>query len=452
MARFVVTPAKRKLEGSVPVPSDQAIGHRAIVLAALSRGTCRVRGLSRREGDVAMLRAFASLGVGIDEDESGKGTTVVRGTGLTALTAPPGPIDCGSQGPVMRLLAGVLAAQPFRTTLSGDASLARRPMGRLARPLRARGASIEGEVNPSNKDEITAPLRVGPLPPGARLQGLEYRMPAASAQVKGALLLSGLYASAETTIYEPTISRDHTERMLSSLGIHIQVAGTLLRLEPPDSARALPEFDIELPGDLSAAAFVLCAGAVVPESLVSTRRTSLNPTRAGILEMIRAFRGAAGTESNGDVLGEPYGVASVRHAELRATTIGGELVSRGLDEIPIASALAARARGTTEFTDVEPLRMKGADRVTRIVELLRAFGVRAEEREGGFAVEGRPDAPLTAARVSSHGDHRLAMTAAVLGLVADGPTEVLDVDSVATSFPRFAGTLRALGAEIEVRP
>jgi 3-phosphoshikimate 1-carboxyvinyltransferase len=240
--------------------------------------------------------------------------------------------------------------------------------------------------------------------------------------------------------------------MLSSLGIRIQVAGTLVRLEPPDSSRSLPEFDVELPGDLSAAAFVLCAGTVVPGSLVSTRRTGINPTRAGILEMIRAFRGAAGAEAQGDVLGEPFGVVSARHAELRATKIGGEVATRGIDEIPVASVLAARARGTTEFTDVGGLGAKESDRIARIVELLRAFGLDAEEREDGFAVEGRPDAPLSAARVSSHGDHRIAMTAAVLGLVADGPTVVEDADCIATSFPRFAGTLRALGAEIEVQP
>jgi 3-phosphoshikimate 1-carboxyvinyltransferase len=452
MAQLVVTPAKKRLEGSVPLPSDRNIGHRAIVLAALSRGSCRLRGFSHGQGNAAMLRAFAAVGVAVEADSGdGMGSVVVHGRGLTALTAPVGPIECGHDGTTMRLLAGVLAAQPFGATLVGDASLSRRPMGRVARPLRARGASIEGVPHPSNKDEITAPLQVGPLASGARLQGLEYRMPEASSQVKSALLLSGLFAAAETTVYEPTISRDHTERMLSSLGIKIQVAGTLVRLEPPDSSRPLPEFDVELPGDLSAAAFVLCAGAVVPGSLVSTRRTSINPTRAGILEMIRAFRGAAGAEAQGEVLGEPFGVVSARYSELRATTIGGELATRGIDEIPIASVLAARARGTTEFTDVGELRAKESDRVTRIVELLRAFGLDAEEREDGFVVEGRPDAPLTAARVSSHGDHRIAMTAAVLGLVADGTTVVEDADCIAASFPRFAGTLRALGAEIEVR-
>jgi 3-phosphoshikimate 1-carboxyvinyltransferase len=447
MARLVVTPAKKKLEGSVPVPSDRSIGHRAIVFAALSRGTCRVRGFSRGEDEMATLRAFAALGVGIESDtDEGKGTVVVRGSGLTALTPPAGALDCGNSATAMRLLAGVLAAQSFRSTLTGDASLSRRPMGRLARPLRARGASVEGAADPANKDEITAPLQVGPLASGTRLQGLEYRMPVASADVKGALLLSGLFASAETTVYEPTISRDHTERMLSSLGIRIQVAATLVQLEPPDSSRALPEFDVELPGDLSAAAFVLCAGAVVPGSLVSTRRTGINPTRSGILEMIRAFRGVAGAEAQGDALGEPFGVVSVRHSELRAAKIGGELATRGLDEIPIASVLAARAHGTTEFSDV-----MDPDRVARIVELLRAFGLGAEQREDGFAVEGRPDEPLKAARVASRGDASVAMTAAVLGLVADGPTVVEDADCIAASFPRFAGTLRALGAQIEVQ-
>jgi 3-phosphoshikimate 1-carboxyvinyltransferase len=450
MARLVVTPARKKLEGSVPVPSDRSIGHRSLLFAALSRGTCRIRGFSYGQDNVATLRAFASMGVEVDDDT--KGNLVVRGGGLTSLRPPRAAIDCGNSCATMRLLAGVLAGQHFRSTLVGDASLSRRPMSRVARPLRARGASVEGVPDPANKDEITAPLQVGPLAPETRLQGLEYRLPVASAQVKGALLLSGLFAAASTTVYEPTISRDHTERMLSSLGLNIRVAGTLLHLEPPDSPRAIREFDVELPGDLSAAAFVLCAGAVVPGSLVSTRRTGINPTRAGILEMIRMFHGTAGAEAQGDALGEPFGVVSARHAELRATKIGGEVATRGIDEIPVASVLAARARGTTEFTDVGGLGATESDRVARIVELLRAFGLDAEEREDGFAVEGRPDAPLSAARVSSHGDHRIAMTAALLGLVADGPTVIEDADCIATSFPRFAGTLRALGAEIEVQP
>jgi len=350
----------------------------------------------------------------------------------------------------MRLLSGVLAAQPFESQMIGDASLSRRPMGRIARPLRARGASIEGALHPTRKDEITAPLRVGPLAPGTRLTGVEYRIPVASAQVKSALLLSGLYASGPTVVYEPLVSRDHTERMLAALGVPLRAAGTMVSLEPPPNPDAIRAFDVDLPGDLSAAAFLLCAAQIVEGSVVTSRRTGLNPTRAGIIDVIRTLGGVVAAETQGDVLGEPFGAVTARFSELRAASVGGELATRSIDEIPIACVLAARASGTTVFSDVGELRVKESDRIARVVALLRDFGVAADESEEGFSVEGRPEGRLRAARVESHGDHRIAMTACVLGLVADGETVVEDADCIATSFPRFVGTLRALGAEVEV--
>jgi 3-phosphoshikimate 1-carboxyvinyltransferase len=448
VTRVIVRPASKGLTGSVPVPSDKSIGHRAFIFAALSRGLSTIKGFSYGEDNVATMKAFASMGVRVDDD--GRGTVSVHGHGLGALTAPAGPVDCGNSGTTMRLLAGVLAAQPFRSLMTGDASLSRRPMGRIARPLRARGASIEGAPHPARKDEITAPLEIGPLAPGARLTGLEYRIPVSSAQVKSALLLSGLFASGPTIVYEPLLSRDHTERMLSALGLPIRAAGTMVSLEPPGDPRSIPEFDVELPGDLSAAAFLLCAAEIVPGSVVTTRRTGLNPTRSGIIDVIRAFGGTISGETQGDVLGEPFGEATARFSELAASPVGGELATRSIDEIPIACALSARARGTTVFSDVGELRVKESDRIARVVALLRDFGVEADEHEDGFRVEGRPEGLLRAARVTSHGDHRIAMTACILGLVADGDTVVEDADCIATSFPRFVGTLRALGADVEV--
>lgn len=447
MTRILVRPAAKALSGSVPVPSDKSIGHRAFIFSAFSRGKCRVKGFSYGEDNVATMRGFASMGVGVEDD--GQGTVVVQGRGLETLSEPPGPIDCGNSGTTMRLVAGVLAAQPFRSRMIGDASLSKRPMGRIARPLRARGASIEGAIHPTRKEEITAPLDVGPLPSGTRLTGLEYKIPVSSAQVKSALLLSGLFAAGPTVVFEPLLSRDHTERMLSALGAPIRAAGTMVSLEPPSDSRILSEFDIDLPGDLSAAAFLLVAAQLVPGSVVSTRRTGLNPTRAGIIDIIRLLGGALAAEPQGDVLGEPIGLTTARFSELRGGAVGGELATRGIDEIPIAAALAARARGTTEFLDVGELRVKESDRIARIVELLRAFGLDVEEEQEGFRVQGKPDGLLRAARVTSHGDHRIAMTACVLGLVADGETVVEDADCIATSFPRFVGTLRALGADIE---
>jgi 3-phosphoshikimate 1-carboxyvinyltransferase len=266
------------------------------------------------------------------------------------------------------------------------------------------------------------------------------------------LLLSGLFASGPTVVYEPLVSRDHTERMLAALGVPVRAAGTMVSLEPPADPAAIQPFDVDLPGDLSAAAFLLCAGQIVEGSVVSTRRTGLNPTRAGIIDVVRAFGGAIGAETQGDVLGEPYGLITAQFSELKASPVGGELATRSIDEIPVACSLAARARGTTVFSDVGELRVKESDRIARMVALLRDFGVEADESEEGFRVEGRPEGRLRAARVTSHGDHRIAMTACVLGLVADGETVVDDADCIATSFPRFVGTLRALGADLEVQP
>jgi 3-phosphoshikimate 1-carboxyvinyltransferase len=448
MTRIRVKPVRGALSGSVPVPSDKSIGHRAFIFGAFARGKCRVKSFSYGEDNVATMRAFASMGVQVEDD--GQGTVVVHGQGLESLKAPLSPVDCGNSGTTMRLLAGVLSAQPFQSQMIGDASLSKRPMGRIARPLRARGASVEGAIHPTRKEEITAPLVIGPLAAGTRLTGLEYRIPVSSAQVKSALLLSGLFASGPTVVYEPLLSRDHTERMLSHLGAPIRAAGTMVSLEPPGDPRVLADFDVELPGDLSAAAFLLCAAQIVPGSVVTTRRTGLNPTRAGILDIIRLLGGTMAAEPQGDVLGEPFGLTTGKHSELRGSIIGGELATRSIDEIPIAAALAARARGTTEFADVGELRVKESDRIAQIVAVLRAFGLETEELPEGFRVQGKPEGALRAARVESHGDHRIAMTACILGLVGDGETIVDDADCIATSFPKFVGTLRALGAEIEV--
>jgi 3-phosphoshikimate 1-carboxyvinyltransferase len=449
MSRVLVRPATKPLHGSVPVPSDGSIGHRALLCAALSRGRSVVRGFSH-DGDAgATLKALASMGVALEDD--GQGTVVVYGRGLAGLKVPPGPVGCGSSATAMRLLAGVLAAQPFRSTLVGEASLSRCLMGGIARPLRARGASIEGAILPAKKDEITAPLVVGPVATGKRLTGLEYRIPTSNADVKGALLLSGLFASGPTVVYEPLVSPDHTERMLAGLGVAVRAAGTMVSLEPPPDPRAIAEIDVELPGDLSAAAFPLCAAMLVEGSLVTTRRTGLNPTRSGILDVMRAFGGAVAAEPRGDVLGEPFGLVTARFSPLSATPVGGELVTRSMGEVALACALAARARGTTELGDVGAPGSEESERVARVVSLLRGFGVSAEQREEAYRVEGRPDGRLRAARVASHGDPSLAMAACVLGLVADGETVVEDADCIRASFPRFVGTLRALGADVEVQ-
>lgn len=449
MTRLVVAPAGGPLRGSVPVPSDKSISHRALILAALGAGRSELRRFSYGEDNVSTLAAFRALGVGMEDD--GRGTLGVHGVGLAGLSGPSGDIDCGNSGTTMRLLSGVLSAQHFRARLVGDASLSKRPMGRVVHPLRARGAVIEGQPHPTRAEDLTAPLSISPLPEGTRLSPLEYELPIASAQVKSALLLSGLFASGPTLLREPFVSRDHTERMLDALGMPIETAGPMVSLHPPADPMAIRAFEIDLPGDLSAAAFLLVAAALVGDSQVTVRDTGLNPTRAGIVELLRLFGAGVGITPKGETLGEPYGEITTGGGALRGTTVGGEVALRAIDEIPIACALAARARGTTAFSDVAELRVKESDRIGLMVALLRRFGLEAEERDDGLVVEGRPEGRLRAAQVDSGGDHRIAMTAAVLGLVADGETVVDDVDCIATSFPRFAGTLRALGASVEVR-
>ncbi len=450
MSRVLVRPAAAGLRGSVPVPSDKSISHRALIFAALSRGACTLRRFSYGEDNVATLRAFEQMGVRAEDD--GAGTVVVHGVGLDGLRAPAGDLDCGNSGTTMRLLTGLLAAQPFRSRLVGDASLTRRPMGRVVHPLRERGAVIEGQPHATKAGDLTAPLTIGPLPAGTRLAPCEYQMPMASAQVKSAMLLSGLFAAGPTIVQEPVVSRDHTERMLQALGLPLEAVGAAVSLHPPTDPQAIAPFHIDLPGDLSAAAFVLVAGQLVANSVVTTRHTGLNPTRSGILDILRAFGATVSVEPQGDALGEPLGAVSSRAGRLRGCAVGGELAVRAIDEIPIAAVLAARSAGDTEFSDVAELRVKESDRIALMVQLLGSFGVEAEERPAGFVVRGRPTGSLRAARVTSGGDHRIAMSAAVLGLVADGETVIEDADCIATSFPRFAGTLRALGADVEVQP
>jgi 3-phosphoshikimate 1-carboxyvinyltransferase len=443
-----VRPQSRPLRGSVPVPSDRSITHRALVLAALSNGPCEIRGFGYGNDNLATLRALGALGVRYEDD--GRGTIRLRGVGLSGLKAPEAALDCGRSPTCLRLLSGVLAGQTFPSRLQGHSALSEWRMRGVLEPLRARGARIAGRADPERPGEETAPVEVSALDPGTRLGPLEHALDRPSDHAKGALLLAGLFASGPTIVMEPVVSRDHTERLLDALGMPVRTLGPVVSLHPPRDPLSIPGFELDVPGDLSAAAFLLVAAQIVPDSHVSTRRTGLNPTRAGVLEMIRQAGGRMGITPTGTSLGEPYGEVSSHGSILRGTSVGGELAQRGLDEISAACALAARSRGVTHVSDVAELREGTPDRLTALAALLRAFGVSASERPDGLVIEGHPDGPLKAARVASGGDHRLAMTAAVMGLVGDGETVVEDADCIAVSFPRFVGTLRAVGAEIEV--
>ncbi len=449
MRDLLVHPAKGPLVGSVPVPSDKSIGHRALLFAAIAKGRSRVTGFSYGEDNVSTANGLRALGVVIDD--TSKTSIEVEGVGLFGFKPGDHPLDCGNSGTTMRLFAGLLCAQPFTTILVGDETLMRRPMMRVAKPLRMRGATIEGEPHKTKEGEITAPLRMGPQPPAMALGALEYESAVASAQVKSAILLSGLYAHGPTHFKEPTVSRDHTERMMLALGVPIRTVGTIVQIDPKGWSGEMPAFDVEVPGDISAAAFLLVAAQIVAGSRVTTRGVGVNPTRTGLLEIARHMGAGLAIEPQGDRAGEPIAELTAWAQPLRARLIAGEVVPRAIDEIPIACALAARAEGTTTIADAEELRVKESDRIATMARVLRSFGVTCEEKPDGLVIVGS-DAPLTPGDVESKGDHRIAMTACVLGLVAKGdkPTRVRDVDCIATSFPKFVATLRALGAEIEV--
>jgi 3-phosphoshikimate 1-carboxyvinyltransferase len=447
---LIVKPATKALRGVVPVPPDKSITHRALLLGALASGTSSVRAPRMGADNLSTAAAMRALGARLEVNEDG--STSIVGVGLHGLRAPDAPIDCGNSGTTMRLLAGILAAQRFQTTLIGDASLSGRPMARIANPLRLRNARIEGRLDPKRKGDITAPLVIGPLPEPHVLSATRFDSPIPSAQVKSALLLSGLYADGSTIVSEPLVSRDHSERMLGALGVPLARVGAVVELDGHAFSGSLPAFGLTVPGDLSAAAFLLVAGLIVEDSDVGVRGVGLNPTRSGFLDAVRDMGARIEVMPEGDELGETIGSLRVLASPTRGATVGGEIVARAIDEIPVLAALAARSRGVTTIVDASELRVKESDRIAAMAGVLRAFGVDCEERADGIVIEGKPEGPLAAADVASHGDHRIAMSAAVLALVADGPSRIRDVDAIATSFPRFAGTLRALGAELAALP
>jgi 3-phosphoshikimate 1-carboxyvinyltransferase len=425
------------------VPGDKSIGHRALLFASLAEGESTVRGLSGGLDNLATARAMAAMGVGVEVDAD---TARVSGVGLRGLSMPGSDLDCGNSGTTMRLLAGLLVAQPFGCRLVGDASLSRRPMHRIVEPLRARGGHIAGTAH-AGGDDVYPPLAVAPLVEAETLRGLEYAMPVASAQVKSALLLSGLYANGPTALREPTLSRDHTERMMVALGLPIETIGPMVVLDPTDWSGSWAGFEWTVPGDLSSAAFLVAAAHIVPDSEVVVEGVGLNPTRTGLLDALRPMRGGVDVEHKGDAGGgEPVGDLHTSHHALGPGLVGGELLTRMIDDVPAFCSLASAAGGTTVVRDARELRVKESDRISATTAVLEAFGVPCEELPDGLRI-GRAER-IRPARVPSRGDHRIAMAATVLALGADGESVVEDVGCVDTSFPGFDTVLRALGADV----
>ena len=414
------------LHGEITVPGDKSISHRAVMLGALANGTTHITGFLMGEDCLSTIDCFRKMGVSIDVSDK---EVVVEGVGLHGLTAPKSELYTGNSGTTTRLLSGILAGQSFTSTMNGDATIQRRPMGRVMKPLREMGASIEG------KDDNFCPLTMHP----SELHGIEYRLPVASAQLKSAILLAGLYAEGQTTVIEPAPSRDHTERMFRALGVEIETNGNVITLNPPEDLHAV---DIAVPSDISSAAYFLVAGAIVPGSELTIKNVGVNPTRTGIIDVLRDM-GADITESNFREEAEPVCDLTVRYSRLHGTEIGGAIIPRLIDELPVIAVAAAFAEGETVIRDAQELKVKESNRIASMVAELSKAGVDVEETDDGMIVRGgeKPHG----ASFETYKDHRIAMSLSILGLAAEGASRIDEPEVVAISYPDFFGTIEKLG-------
>lgn len=426
---FLAQPGGR-LSGRIRVPGDKSISHRSIMLGSLAEGTTEVEGFLEGEDALATIQAFRDMGVVIEGPHHGRVT--VHGVGLHGLKAPAGPLYMGNSGTSMRLLSGILAAQPFDTVLTGDPSLSKRPMNRVAKPLREMGAVIE--TGPEGRPPLT-------IKGGQRLTGMHYEMPMASAQVKSCLLLAGLYAAGETSVTEPAPTRDHTERMLQGFGYPVEVKGATARVE---SGSKLSATRIEVPADISSAAFFLVAASIAEDSELVLEHVGINPTRTGVIDILKLMGGDITLENQREVGGEPVADIRVRSAQLKGIEIPEDLVPLAIDEFPVLFVAAAVASGRTVLRGAEELRVKESDRIQVMADGLKACGVSAEPTPDGIVIEG---GPIGGGEVWAHGDHRIAMSFSIASLRASAPIRIHDCANVATSFPNFL----ALCAQVGVR-
>ncbi len=408
------------LRGEIVVPGDKSISHRAIMFSSLAEGTSRVRGLLRGEDCLSTLAAFQQMGVRV-EDQGGE--LLIHGGGIRGLQEPANVIDCGNSGTTMRLMSGILAGQPFFSVLSGDKYLRRRPMARIITPLTAMGAQISGREN-----NTKAPLAIQ----GGQLRAGAYRSPVASAQIKSAVLLAGMQVEGETRVFEPHLSRDHSERMLRYFGVDIQVFEDGAQVCGPVSLKGR---EVEVPGDISSAAFFLVAALITPGSELLLKNVGVNPTRSGIIDILQQMGGSIELLNQRELSGEPVADLLVRYSALHGIRIDGELVPRAIDEFPVVCVAAVFAEGETLIRDAKELRVKETDRIAAVCDTLGRVGGQVEALEDGLRVTG--SGHLRGGRVNSCGDHRIAMSMAVAALAADSEVIIEDTACTATSFPGF---------------
>lgn len=430
----VVVEPIRRVVGHLAVPGDKSISHRAVLLGALCEGETRVTGFGRSADTEATIEAVRALGVEVYEH--GHDTLRVFGQGLRGLRPPSAPIDCRNAGTLVRLLAGILAGQDGRTfVLTGDASLSRRPMGRVAEPLGRMGVELE-------TTDGHLPLTVH----GARPAAIDYALPVASAQVKSAVLLAGLYADGETTVVEPAPTRDHTERMLAAAGARVTARPTSVTVRPVER---LSLGEVDVPGDVSSAAPFLLAATLVPGSELHVHGVNLNPRRTGFLDVLERMGARITVYNRRSIGGEPGGDLEVRSAELVGTSVGTAEVPLAIDELPLFALAAACARGRSTLRGAAELRAKESDRIEATVDALRALGVRITGTDDGFVVTGVPGR-VRGGRVDSRGDHRIAMLGAVAGLASREGVRIAGAGAVSVSFPGFFDVLDALRREAAV--
>lgn len=425
---LVIKPA-RSLRGTVSVPGDKSISHRAVMLGALAEGATLIENFLPGEDCLATVACFRKLGVEISW--TGKDSLRIQGCGLEGLREPEEVLDAGNSGTTMRLLLGIMAGQPFFSVLNGDASLRCRPMARVTGPLVRMGARIEGRQGGN-----LAPLAVQ----GGNLKPVHYNSPVASAQVKSAVLLAGLFAGGVTSVTEPYRSRDHTERMLRHFGAKVDVSGTTVRVA--GRPRLLGR-KIAVPGDLSSASFLMVAAAALPGSDLTLQRVGINPARSGIIDALTGMGASIELLNPREEGGEPVAEIRVRcTGRLTGIAVGGEMIPRLIDEIPALAVAAALAGGRTEIRDAAELKVKESNRIATVAGMLASFGAVVEELPDGLLVKGGK--PLRGCACRSHGDHRIALAASVVGLLAEGETIVHDAECMNVSFPGFDGLLKKI--------
>lgn len=421
---------QNKLAGEITIPGDKSISHRALILGSLALGKTRVKGFLESDDCLRTLEAIKNMGVQIENVRPGE--YIIHGVGLDGLKEPKQVLDCGNSGTSMRLLSGLMAPQRFYTVLTGDGSLRHRPMDRVIQPLTQMGAKIWARKG------SYAPLSIK----GADLSGIDYTLPVASAQVKSALLLAGLYTLEEVRLTEPGLSRDHTERLLETFGLKLIREGFTVSLSAATERHLYPQ-DIDIPGDISSAAFFLAAGLIIPNSQILLKNVGINPTRSGLLTVIKEMGGHLEILDHQQHAGEPTADLLVKTSQLRGMTIGGQLIPTLIDELPIIALLASQAEGETVIKDAAELRVKETDRIKATVSQLSELGVQIVELPDGMIIEG-PTKLSGDQHVSSYGDHRIAMMLVIAGLLAEGGLTVNGTESIAISFPQFIELLTSI--------